>query len=580
MHIKSSSLFLFILGIMFFSCKSDKPVIEKDTVLDIAVKKDPRVLNPLINLSSSARIFNMNIFVPMADFHPETYVLTPILIKSIPEGEEITEGPSKGGTKYTVELREDAKWDNGSPITAKDLLFTIKAIKHPGTNANSYRSAIKSITDLRIDPENDRKATFYFKDYYILSKELAVTLEIYPQYHYDPEYATDAITIMELDGPNANEIIAKDPKLKAFAEAFNSVKYTRDEPSGSGPYRLKEWVSNQLVVLEKKENYWGDNLDIPALEGNVKEIRFHIIADETAAISQLKEGNIDVYTDMSANSFFDLQKNETFGEDFEYFTPILSKYYYIALNNSKPELSDPDVRRALAKLIDVPKLVDVLEGGLGQQTVGIINTQKPYYNKTLSPIKKDIEGAKKILAEEGWADTNNDGTIDKELNGKKVEMVLDMYLTKSRLSQNVGLIMQEGAKNAGVKINLITKEYSDTKRENIAKRDYHMAPLVLSQDLVIDDPYGKWHSDNDNPNGGNNISYNSKKADELINIIRSTQDDKTREQYYTELQEVMYEDQPVIFLYNPQEKIIISKRWKGTATIKRPGIFPGTFVAN
>ena len=65
----------------------------------------------------------------MADFDPVTYKLNPILIKSIPKEETITEGPFAGGTKYTIEFREDAKWDNGSPITGNDFLFSTKAIQ-------------------------------------------------------------------------------------------------------------------------------------------------------------------------------------------------------------------------------------------------------------------------------------------------------------------------------------------------------------------------------------------------------------------------------------------------------------------
>ena len=144
----------------------------------------------------------------------------------------------------------------------------------------------------------------------------------------------------------------------------------------------------------------------------------------------------------SPESFFDLKENEEYNEGFDFLTQELMRYYYIAINNSKPELSDPDIRRALAKLNDVPKLVEVLENGLGNQTVGIINQKKPYYNSDLKPIPLDIEGAKAIFAEEGWKDTNNDGTIDKMLNGKKVEMELDIHITGSDLSNNIALLLQ------------------------------------------------------------------------------------------------------------------------------------------
>jgi peptide/nickel transport system substrate-binding protein len=546
-------------------------------VLDIAMLKEPTMLNPLLNPGATERIVFHNVFAPMADFHPETYELSPILIKAIPEGEPILDGPYKGGTKYTVEIKDEAKWDNGSPITAKDIVFTLKAIKHPNTNAAGYRSYMRHVSDVKVDPKNPKKAIFYFKDYYILAKELAVTVEIYPQYHYDPENGMDEISIPELDSEKAKDLIEANPKLVAFAKKFNNVKFARESISGAGPYRLKEWVSSQVIVLEKKENYWAADSDIPSLMAKPDELKFHFIADETATISQMKEGNIDVFTNMSGNTFFDLKNNKTYGSEFQYFTPELMKFYYIAINNSKPELSDPDVRRALAKLVDVPKLIKILEGGLGNPTVGMINEKKAYYNKDLTPIALDIEGAKEILAKEGWKDTNSDGIIDKRFNGQKIEMDLDIHITGSELSKNIGLLLQENAKKVNININIITKKYKDTKRENLKKRDYDLIPSILGQDLSLDDPYTKWHSDNDDPAKHNDVSYRSDKADELIDKIRSTQDETQRTQYYKDLQKVMYDDQPVIFLYNPQEKIIVSKNWKASSTMKRPGYFAGTF---
>lgn len=563
----------------FFSCKSDKALRSADKVLDIAIRAEPQMLNPLLNSAASSREVYHNIFAPMADFHPDSHELIPILIKNIPNGEPVTEGKYKGGTKYTVEIRDDAKWDNGSPITAKDIAFTIKAIKHPGVNAGKYRSYMQWVSDVIVDPNNERKAEFYFEDYYILAKELVATVEVYPQYHYDPTSIMDEVSIVQLNSKDVDSIIKSNAKFGDFAKEFNSVKYARESISGAGPYRLKEWVSNQKIVLEKKKDYWASETDIPALKGIPEEIVFHIIPDETSVVSQMKEGNIDLYTNMTANAFFDLKDNETFGNEFEYFNPELMKFYYIAINNSKPELADPDVRRALAKLVDVPKLVEILEKGLGRQTVGAFNEKKSYYNKSLEPIALDIEGAKSILKEEGWEDSNNDGSVDKKINGRLIEMDLDIHVTGSELSKNIALLLQENAKKAGIKINIITKKYSDIKRENIKKRDYDLVPLVLGQDLVLDDPYSKWHSENDDPAKSNDVSYRSERADELIENIRSTQDDDLRSKYYKELQEVMYEDQPVIFLYNPQEKIILSKRWKGSATMKRPGYFAGTFIA-
>lgn len=572
--------FLLLTTLLLFSCKGDKVKdTEKDTILDIAMMKVPVGLHPFVIGGAVERTIFHNIFVPMADYDPVTYELSPILIKEIPEGQPINEGPFAGGTAYEIELREDAKWDDGSPITAEDVLFTIKAIKHPGTNAAKYRSYMSHVSDIQLDPNNPRKFTYIFKDYYILAKELAVTIEIYPKYHYDPDGLIDDVTIAQLDAPDAAEMMKKNDGWTRFADDFNSVKYTRNEPVGAGPYRLKEWITDQRIVLEKKPNYWAKDSEVPALQAHPQEIHFYLIADETSVMTQVKEGNIDLVANVTAESFFDLKNNEIYGDQFEYFTPELMRLYYIDVNNTKPQLADPDVRRALAKLVDVPQLVEILEGGLGDPTVGIFNKKKGYYNDDLKIINLDIEGAQDILQEEGWSDTNADGSVDKLINGQSVEMLLTIHITGSELSKNIALLLQENAKKVGIKIEIITKPWSATLSEDIKSKSYDLVTRVLSQDLALDDPYLKWHSDNDDPSKDNDTGYRSEKADEIIEKIRSTRDDDERIQLYKDLQAVMYADQPVIFLYNPQEKIILSKRWKGTSSVKRPGYFAGTFVA-
>lgn len=574
--LKKYPVFLFVL-LLLFSCKNEQPKVQLDDTLDIAIRREPKMLNPYLGPTAVAREVYQSIFVPMADFDPVTYELVPILIKSIPESEEVVSGPFAGGTKYTIEFKDEAKWDNGSPITGKDFLFSLKAINHPGTNAASYRSYLNWVSDVVVDPENEKKVDVFFKDYYILAKELVVTLQVYPQYVYDSTYIMDEVDFIDLKGPNAEKIIEANPKLSEFANSFNSVEFTRETISNAGPYKLKEWISNQSIILEKKENYWAENSDNPALQAIPNKIVFHIIPDETAAMTQLKEGNIDLLRNVEAAAFFELQNNELYKDKFQFLTEELMKFYYIAINNSKPELSDPDIRRALAKLNDVPKLIELLENGLGNQTVGIFNAKKPYYNTSLEPIQLDIEGAKEIFKEEGWTDTNNDGSVDKILNGQRIEMDLDILITGSELSKNVALLLQENAKEAGVKINIITKPYNDAKRDNVKTREYDLIPLSLTQSLILDDPYAKWHSDNDDPSKSNDVSYRSDAADELIDKIRAATDDESRNNYYKELQKVMYEDQPVIFLYNPTEKMILSNKWEGASTMKRPGYLANTF---
>ncbi|NNF33370.1 MAG: hypothetical protein HKN68_04640, partial [Saprospiraceae bacterium] len=82
----------------------------------------------------------------------------------------------------------------------------------------------------------------------------------------------------------------------------------------------------------------------------------------------------------------------------------------------------------------------------------------------------------------------------------------------------------------------------------------------------------------DNPSSSNHISYRDEEADKLIIAIRDAVNSDERYELYRKLQEVVFEDYPVIFLYAPKEKIVISNRWNGSATAKRPGYLANTFT--
>jgi len=561
------------------SCRQDSTHTVSDDELHIAIKRDPNKLNPVTYPVQRAREVYQYIFTPLADFDPDTYELTPILLDNIPEPEAITSGPQAGNIKYVVNIKAGATWADGKPITGEDYLFTLKVIKHPETAAGSYRNYLTNLVSARVNPTNPQQVVVIFDEYYFLSREIVSTLEIYPKHIYDPEGILDQVPLRALHSADRyQQLAATDSLLTSFANTFNSVKYSREIVSGSGPYELVDWVTDQVVVLERKENYWGQGSDIPYLQAGPKRMIFHIIPDEVAIINQLKSGELDLYAGASAAEFVKLRDSEQYAEQFSFFTPEVLRTYFIALNNSDPALADVDVRKAVAHLVDVDEIIDLMEMGLAKRALGPINISKPYFNKDLQPISEDIAKAKQLLLADGWSDTDGDGTIDRMIDGQHTELELDMYTTGSDLSNKIALLFAENAKEVGIKVNIIQKKYRDFRSENIPKRDYDMITSAVTQDLAYDDLYNKWHSDNDTPTGGNSFSYQSARTDELIQQIRDTKTNSELIGLFAEVQQQIEKDQPVIWLYHPMEKIILSRKWKGKATVKRPGYLANTFV--
>ncbi|MDA9358767.1 hypothetical protein N9R23_05085, partial [Saprospiraceae bacterium] len=114
--------------------------------------------------------------------------------------------------------------------------------------------------------------------------------------------------------------------------------------------------------------------------------------------------------------------------------------------------------------------------------------------------------------------------------------------------------------------------------EHLKKKDFDMAPMMIRQDLVLDDPYTRWHSDHTKLGGRNIYGFENDEIDKITKEIQISEDPVTRNKLYTRVQEILYEEQPVIFLYAPSERMVGSDKWNMTSTVRRPGYMANTFT--
>ena len=590
LHICSISLLAIILAFLA-ACKGDKP---KEDAVDTSIFKnqdntvyarlpaEPDRLNPIISTNVYARVVNEQIFLYLLHFDPQTLELQPQLAKGRPKVEELSNGEYAGGVAYTFEIHEEASWDNGQPITARDFEFTLKALFNPKVNAAGVRAYLDYIRDVRPDPGNPKRFTVFTDKKYIIGETAVSNIPILPEYIYDPGGLLKTIALKELADPARAEQLAKENRaVQDFADAFNSPRFSREKGfiAGSGPYEFEEWATGQRIILNRKKNWWGDKLaeQYPLLQAFPDKLVFMIIPDQSAAIVALKDQQVDVTSQIDAKDFVDLRGNEMVNQLYQLHTPSSLAYYFIGINNKKDKLADKRVRRALAHLVDVPSLIDDLFYGLAERTVGPFHPAKPYYHKGLEPIPFDPEKARALLAEAGWEDTNGNGIADKEINGQRVEMELEFKISSaSKFANSHALLFQEDAKKAGVAVNIVPKEFTvlidDTK-----KRDYELYSGAWAQDPVIDDPKQLWHSESDTPDGSNRVGFTNARADSLIEEIRVTLDEGKRNQLYKEFQELVYDEQPYVFLFSPLERIAISRRFEAQPSARRPGFIVNGF---
>ncbi|GIV22624.1 MAG: hypothetical protein KatS3mg025_0283 [Bacteroidia bacterium] len=325
---------------------------------------DPENLNPTNYTGADAGYILANIFMSLLSVDPRdtTYPYVPALAVGLPE-------LSPDGLRYTFEIHPAARWDNGEPITGKDVEFSFKVIKNPLVDCAQLRPYYEFIEDVSIDPKNPKRFTVITNRKYMLALSSIATAFILPRYAYDPENLMEKYSIRQLN--REGDKLRNDPNIRRFAEQYNAKQREAKDIVGSGPYLLEEWVTGQQVVLRRKDNWWADTLKGVAYEAYPEKLVYRVINDPNTAITALKAQKLDVMNGIPAKDFMELKKNSGFLTHFRLETPPMFAYSYIGLNmrpqGRAPIFTDVRVRWALAHLVDVDMIIRKFSYGLAQR---------------------------------------------------------------------------------------------------------------------------------------------------------------------------------------------------------------------
>lgn len=537
---------------------------------------DPENLNPTNYTSADAGYILGNIFMSLLSVDPRdtTYPYVPALAVGLPE-------ISPDGLRYTFEIHPAARWDNGQPITGKDVEFSFKVIKNPLVDCAQLRPYYEFIEDVSIDPKNPKRFTVITNRKYMLALSSIATAFILPRYIYDPENLMEKYSIRQLN--REGDKLRNDPNIRRFAEQYNAKQREAKDIVGSGPYLLEEWVTGQQVVLRRKDNWWADTLKGVAYEAYPEKLVYRVINDPNTAITALKAQKLDVMNGIPAKDFMELKKNSSFLTHFRLETPPMFAYSYIGLNmrpqGRPPIFSDVRIRRALAHLVDVDMIIRKFSYGLAQRITGpLYPMHRGAYNDTLRPIPYDPNKAAQLLDEAGWKDTDGDGVREKTIDGRKVPLAFDILVNAgNEVRLQIAQIIKQEAEKVGMKVNILSLEWS-VFLERTKKHDFdaYIGAWVGShnpQDLKQ-----IWHTSSWAEGGSNYVGFGNAQTDALIEAIREELDKTRRDSLYRLFHKIVYDEQPYIFLSAPLERIAIHRRFRNAyVSAIRPGFFPNGF---
>lgn len=380
---------------------------------------------------------------------------------------------SEDGLTWTVKIRNDVKFHDGVPLTAKDVAFTFNtAADAAGEVDLSMLEKATAINDETVEFKlNDNQATFINK--------LSV-IGVVPEHAYNENY-----------GQN---------------------------PIGSGPYKFVQWDKGQQVLLEANPDYYGQ-------QPYFKKLTIVYMEADTA-FAAAKSGQIDLaeipssYANQKVDGMktISLDSIDARGISFpmQANTGKKTENGYAIGNNVT---SDAAIRKALNIGIDRQALIDGALNGQGQEEFTGVD-KLPWGNKEAIFEDGKIDEARKILSDAGWTDTDGDGIVEK--NGQKAEFTL-LYAATALERQALAVSVAEEAKKIGISIN--PEGASWDKIDTLA----HSTPVVFGYgSLDPTDMYLKYYSKSYNPGNYNNIiMYNNSVVDAYLRKAITSSDQNT-----------------------------------------------------
>jgi len=419
----------------------------------------------------------------------------------------------------TFHLRRGIRWHDGKPFTANDVLFTYQQIINP-QNVTPYSSEFETVSDVQ--------------------KTDDFTLRVTYREPFAPGIANWGMGII--------------PKHLLEGKDLNADSFNRN-PVGTGPFRMKEWVSGQKIVLSANPDYFEGKPEI-------SEYVYRIIPDTATMFLELKALNVDFmglrpiqYQHQTDTPFFQKEFNK-----FKY--PSLA-YTYLGYNLADPRFSDKRVRQALAHAIDKKAIIEGILLGLGQPASGPYIPESWAYNPNAPDFEYNPEKARQLFAEVGWTTEPKDkeGLLKKE--GKSFSFtILTNQGNEERMK--AAEIIQSNLKQIGVTVNIRVLEWQALLHDFIDQKQFDA--IILGWGVGLDpDLYAIWHSSKTKPGEFNFVSYKNEMVDRLLTEGRRTCLQEERKKIYQQVHTLIAEDQPYTFLWYPSSLPIIHKRFKGVA---------------
>ena len=424
-----------------------------------------------------------------------------------------TKWESKDNKTWVITLREDAKWSDGQPFTAQQVLDGWKRLITPATAAE-YAYFLFPVKNAK--SFNEGKIKDFAQVGVKITAPNQITVELEKPMAFFPMLLTHHSTY-----PVRLDVIEKHGEK--WTEAANIVTL--------GPFNMKVWEHDKQIVLERNEAYYGK-------KPNVKYVVALMIQEVATAINLFDAGKLDFIDEVPPQQV--RQRKGT--KEFKQIGSLIIQYY--GFNTEKAPMNDPKVRQAIAHAIDRQEIVNILAGGQIPMTSFVPAGMFGY--EAAQGRVFNVEKAKQLLKEAGYGE-----------GGKafpKIEMKLNTSESHQTIAENVQAQLK---RNLGIDMEIKNEEWK-----------------VFLKTLQSDTPQiyrMGWNGDYPDPDNflnlmtsyseNNRTKWKNKKYDALIEQAASEKDRDKRRQLYADAQKLLVdEDVPLVPLYSAVTQYLVADR--------------------
>ena len=432
-------------------------------------------------------------------------------------------GISYDGLIYNFELRENAKWHDGTPVKAEDVLFTIDLMRDPDS---VLPEDIKKIwTDVEVVVLSDTLIQFKLQE--------AFTPFIdYLDFGILPKHILGGMTYMEM-----------------INSQFNL------NPVGSGPYQFDSLVveNNQIkgVILSSNPDYYLE----PAY---INDFVFRYYMDASSAYAAYQEGVVQGISKVSQDVLPQVLNNS----DLALYSAIEPRFSIVLFNLDNSDVSflqDAAIRRALLLALDRRGMIDRILGGQGAiADVPVLPNNWAYYNGN-TRADQDVSAAEKLLKETGFVIGENSNIRSKDGVKLSFKMIYPDDETHAAIAQAI----QADWLKVGVSVEIVPLSYDTLILDHLQPLTYEAALIDIDYTNSPDpDPYPFW--DQAEQSGGQNYSqWENRTISQYLEEARVLLDTGERAKLYRNFQVVFADELPALPLFYPVYNYAVDKSIQG-----------------